>query len=97
MSSSSPDNKFFVLQYNYVEDYLERRVPIRPQHLEHALNAKESGHLVMGGPFVNPSDAAIVIFKTPDRTVVENFAKNDPYVRENVVSSFSIREWMVTV
>ncbi|POM57768.1 Dimeric alpha-beta barrel [Phytophthora palmivora] len=97
MSSASTENKFFILRYNYVDDILERRVPVRSEHLEYALNAKKNGHLVMGGAVANPPDAGIIVFNAPDQQVVEDFAKNDPYVREELVTSYSIREWMVVV
>eukprot|EP00644_Phytophthora_capsici_P003736 jgi/Phyca11/556096/estExt2_Genewise1Plus.C_PHYCAscaffold_820115 len=96
-SSATPENKYFILRYNYVDNILERRVPVRSEHLEHAQNSKKKGHLVMGGAVANPPDAAVIIFNAPDQQVVEDFAKNDPYVREKLVTSYSVREWAVVV
>ncbi|KAL4134006.1 hypothetical protein PRIC2_004320 [Phytophthora ramorum] len=89
--------KFFILRYGYVKGILEKRVPFRAQHLEHALSAKKSGHLVMGGALADPPDAAIIVFNVADKTQVEDFAKRDPYVLNDLVTSYSIREWTVVV
>ncbi|RLN83644.1 hypothetical protein BBJ28_00020736 [Nothophytophthora sp. Chile5] len=97
MSSPAPDKKFFILRYEYVGDILERRGPFRAEHLARLTAAKEEGHVVMGGALVNPPDAAVIIFSAADKQFVEDFAKGDPYVLNDLVTSSSVREWMVVV
>ncbi|KAF1776468.1 Dimeric alpha-beta barrel [Phytophthora cactorum] len=85
--SAAADKKHYILRYEYVGDILDRRGPFRAEHLERAVNAKKDGHVVMGGALVNPPDAGII----------EDFVKADPYVLNDLVTSYSIREWMVVV
>ncbi|CAH0478766.1 unnamed protein product [Peronospora belbahrii] len=91
------DKKYYILRYEYVSDILDRRGPFRAEHLERAVNAKRDGHVIMGGALVNPPDAGVFIFNVEDKEVIENFAKSDPYVVNNLVTSYSIREWTVVV
>ncbi|GMF47324.1 unnamed protein product [Phytophthora fragariaefolia] len=96
-SASAADKKFYILGYKYVDNIFERRAPFRSKHLEHALNAKKNGDLVMGGALANPPDAAVINFTAADKQTVEDFAEKDPYVINDLVTSFSIREWTVVV
>ncbi|KAJ8552581.1 hypothetical protein ON010_g9965 [Phytophthora cinnamomi] len=97
MSSSAADKKFYILRYEYVGDILERRGPFRAEHLERAVSAKKDGHVVMGGALVDPPDAGVFVFNVADKQLVEDFAKDDPYVLNDLVTSYSIREWTVVV
>jgi hypothetical protein len=52
---------------------------------------------VLGGALLDPLDAGLLVFRTADRGVVQDFADNDPYVKTGLVTGFTIREWMVVV
>jgi uncharacterized protein len=88
---------YFILQYEVVEDYVERRVPYRDQHLKLAREAQNRGELLLAGAFVNPADGAALVFKTDDMAVVERFVADDPYVKQGLVKSWRAREWNVVV
>ena len=89
--------KHFLLFYDFTPDYLERRVPFRPAHFEHARAAQARGELVLGGPFADPSDGAVLLFTGEERTVADGFAQADPYVRNGVVTAWRVREWTTVV
>jgi uncharacterized protein YciI len=80
-----------------VPDILEKRGPFRPEHLERATAAKDRGSIVMGGALVDPPDGALFIFKVADTQEIEDFAQQDPYVKNGLVPAYSIREWMVVI
>jgi uncharacterized protein len=86
-----------MLQYEVVDNYVERRATYRDQHLKLAREAQQRGELVLAGAFVNPADGAALVFKTDDKAVVERFAANDPYVRQGLVKAWRAREWAVVV
>lgn len=87
---------YFVLRYDTVDDYLERRAPLRPQHLALAREAHARGELLLAGAF-DPPDGALLIFRAPDRAVVEQFARNDPYVQNGLIKAWEIRPWTVVI
>lgn len=88
---------FFVLEYHYVPDMLERRDEFRPAHLEHLRTAHERGEVVMAGALADPVDRGLLIWSVENRGRIEAFAAADPYVTGGLVVSSSIRAWNVVV
>lgn len=88
---------YFVMTYHLVDDYIVRRGPLRQEHLKLAADAHARGEMVMGGAFTDPPDKALTIFRGADRTVAENFARNDPYVKNGLVVKWEVRPWMVMI
>jgi uncharacterized protein YciI len=87
--------RHFALFYEYVTDYLGRRDSLRRAHFEHASASMARGEFQMGGAWADPADGALLTFKASDRTVVEDFARNDPYVKGGLVTTWRVREWTV--
>lgn len=83
----------YLLFYTTAPDYLERRGAFRKAHLEHAWKAVGRGELVLGGALANPPDAAILLFKGASPAAAEAFAREDPYVKNGIVTSWKVREW----
>ncbi|PCC74757.1 hypothetical protein SAMN02745121_06063 [Nannocystis exedens] len=88
---------YFVLRYELVDDYLERRTPLRPEHLALARAAVERGELRLGGALAEPADEALLVFRGPDPSAAEAFAQADPYVREGLVRRWTVRPWTVVI
>lgn len=90
--------KHFLLMYDYVPDYIDRRVPHRPAHIAGAQAAQDRGELVLAGACIDEGGPiGVLLFKTADRKPVEDFAKADPYVVHGVVSTWRVREWTTVV
>ena len=85
------------LIYELVDDYMDRRPPLREEHLGLANTAHERGELMLAGAFAEPADRALLVWATEDEDVVRRFVDADPYVRNGLVSSWSIRQWNVVV
>ena len=87
----------WLLHYDLVDDYLERRGPLRPEHLGLAEAAHERGELVMAGALADPADQVVLVFTGADAGAAEAFAHSDPYVREGLVRSWRVRPWTVVI
>ena len=87
----------WLLLYELVDDYLERRTPLRPEHLELAEAAHGRGELVMAGALSDPADRAVLVFRGDDATTAKAFAEADPYVRQGLVRSWQVRPWTVLI
>lgn len=87
----------YLLIYDAVPDYAERRKPFRAAHLAHARAAVARGELVLGGAFANPVDGAVLLFQCDSAAPVEAFAKADPYVVNGLVVNWRVREWTTVV
>lgn len=85
------------LIYELVDDYVERRAPLREEHLGLARAAHESGDLMLAGAFAEPADRALLVWSTDDAEVVRRFVDADPYVANGLVTSWQIRPWNVVV
>ena len=88
---------YWVLFYDVVADYVERRAPLRGEHLALANEAYERGDLLLAGALADPVDGALLVFAGDDPAVAEEFAAADPYVREGLVTSWRVRPWTVVV
>ena len=87
----------YLLFYDYVEDYLQRRGEYRDQHLTVAWQAVARGELVLGGALAEPADTGILLFSGDSPAVAENFARADPYVKNGVVKQWRVRPWTTVV
>lgn len=85
--------KHFLLFYDVVPDYVERRGEFRDAHLRKAWAAHTKGDLVLGGALANPPDGAVLLFRAESARVPEDFAKADPYVVNGLVTRWRVREW----
>ncbi len=88
---------YFILFYDYVEDIGEKRAPFRDGHLALLGKYAEQGKLVLGGAYTDPLDGAALIFKVDDKSEVEAFTANDPYMANGLVTEWRIRAWSVAL
>jgi uncharacterized protein YciI len=83
----------WVLLYDLVDDYLGRRPALRDQHLELARAAHARGELLLAGALADPYDRALLVFAGDGSEIAEEFARNDPYVINGLVTSWTVRQW----
>ena len=88
---------YWLLLYDVVDDYAERRQPFRDAHLARARSAHDRGELVLAGALADPADGALLVFTGDGPEVAEAFARDDPYVREGIVTRWRVRKWTVVV
>jgi uncharacterized protein YciI len=84
---------YYLLLYEVVDNFLERRAPFRPAHLKLVQQARERGELVMAGSFRDPVEGALLLFRAEDPSTAERFANTDPYVSEGLVAAWRVRRW----
>ena len=83
----------WVLIYDLVDDYLERRAALRNDHLALARAAHERGELLLAGALADPYDRALLIFAGDGPAAAEAFVAADPYVGNGLVTSWTVRQW----
>jgi uncharacterized protein len=87
----------FLMFYECSPDYLARRGEFRAEHLRLAWAAADRGELVLGGAYSDRADGAVLLFQCESAAVPEAFAAADPYVRNGLVTKYSIRPWNTVV
>jgi uncharacterized protein len=88
---------YYLLLYEVVDHFVERRAPYRERHLDLAREAHQRGELVLAGAFGEPVDGAALVFKGENKSVADSFAENDPYVKEGLVKAWRVHPWNVVV
>jgi len=89
---------YFALFYDeLVEDFVNRRAPFREEHLRLARESFGRGQIQLAGALADPADGALLIFRAETAQVAEDFAKNDPYVRNGLVKGWHVRRWSVVI
>ena len=86
-----------LLFYDYIENIVERRAPHREEHLAYARRYRDDGQIVMAGAAGDPPHGAVFVFRGEDPTQAEAFAREDPYVREGLVTSWRVEPWNVVI
>jgi uncharacterized protein len=87
----------YLLFYDVVPDYVERRTAYRAEHLALAHAANTRGELVLGGALADPVDGAVLLFGGDSPAAAEAFARADPYVRHGLVTNWRVRTWTTVV
>ncbi|WP_443748610.1 YciI-like protein [Asticcacaulis solisilvae] len=87
----------FLLFYDFVEDYLERRPEFRDAHLKAAWASVDRGDMVLAGALSDPADTGVLLFDSETPDAAEAFARNDPYVLNGLVKSWTVRKWTTVV
>lgn len=87
----------WLLEYDLVGDYIERRAPLRERHLQLVREAHDRGEILLAGALADPVDRAVLVFSADDAGPVRSFAESDPYVTEGLVTRWTVRSWNVVV
>jgi uncharacterized protein len=87
----------YLLFYDVVDDYVNRRVPYRAAHIALAREALARGELVLAGALADPPDGAVLVFRGSSPAAAESFARNDPYVKNGLVVRWRVREWATVI
>ncbi len=88
---------YYLLFYETVDGYVEKRAPYRPEHLDLAQKAFEKGELVMAGALADPADGAVLVFRGEGPDGAESFARRDPYVKNGLIAKWYVRPWTVVI
>jgi uncharacterized protein YciI len=87
----------YLLFYDVVDDYAERRPAHRIAHLELAERAVARGELLLAGALAEPMDGAVFLFQGDSPRAAEAFAEADPYVQHGLVTRWHVRTWPTVV
>lgn len=87
----------YLLMYDLVPDYLERRSAYRDAHLQCAWAAVTRGELLLAGALAEPTDGAVLLFQSDSPAAAEAFARADPYVIAGLVTQWRVRPWTTVV
>ncbi|MDR1976445.1 MAG: YciI family protein [Campylobacteraceae bacterium] len=85
----------YLLIYEAAADYMVRRDEFRKEHLALAKAAEDRGELILAGALGTQGSA--FLFLTQGVAPIEEFVKNDPYVKGGLILSYKILPWTTVV
>ncbi len=88
---------YYAMFYDAVDDFIARRGAYRDEHLRLAREAHARGELVLAGALADPADGALLVFQGESPAAAEAFARQDPYVRNGLITGWRVRPWTVVV
>ena len=88
---------YYALFYEAVDDFMARRGAYRDEHLRMAREAHARGELVLAGALTDPANGALLIFHGESPAAAEAFARQDPYVKNGLITGWKVRPWTVVV
>lgn len=89
--------KTYAVIFTFVPNAVERRQPYRQAHLEYIGGLRDAGRIVMSGPWADPLDGALMVFRAESLFDVEKIIRDDPYYQANLWPEIRIREWNVVM
>ena len=82
------------------EGAYERRMSVRPQHLENMSKLNENGHVICAGGMTNSEGKLIVsvlIMEYESREQLDDYLANEPYVKANVWDDIRVEKINVVI
>ena len=88
---------YYLLEYDYVENIVQRREPFRAGHIAKAQDYFDQGKIIMAGATGSPVTGATFVFKTDDENEIHDFVSSDPYKINGLVTDWRIIPWTVVI
>jgi uncharacterized protein YciI len=89
--------QFVVIAKDFKDaECINRRLAVRPDHLARAAQSFEAGKIAMGGALVSDQgtmNGSIMIVDLPSKEAVEEFIRDDAYVKGRVWEHWEISEF----
>lgn len=91
--------QYLITAFDHTDaDALQRRLNVRPSHLEGVKRLKASGNFVLGGAMLNDEGNMIgstMIVQFEDKEQLEQWKQNDPYVTGQVWDRVEVKPFKV--
>lgn len=81
------------MQVQFPEDVVERREPVLQEHYDFLNDLAAKGFLICAGPFKDPREGAILLFRAENADQVRDVMKGDPYTDIGLFDNHTVREW----
>ena len=87
--------QFLLIAYDGTDQgALERRMKVRPGHLENVSVMKSAGEFLLGGAILDDDGkmtGSMILYEFPDRAALDRRLKDEPYIIYNVWQKIEIR------
>jgi uncharacterized protein YciI len=92
-------NQYIITAYDHTDSgALERRMNIRPAHLEGAKLLKEKGNFLFGGAYLDENGkmiGSVMIMQFETDADLETWKQHEPYITRKIWESYEIKPFKV--
>ncbi|MDB5008224.1 MAG: hypothetical protein JWP45_2617 [Mucilaginibacter sp.] len=92
-------NQYLITAYDYTDtEALQRRMNVRPHHLDEAKALKESGNYVLGGAILNDEGkmiGSVMILQFETEEGLAAWKQNEPYITQQIWESVDVKPFRV--
>ena len=92
-------NQYLVTAYDHTDDgALERRMNVRPHHLDGAKQLKENGNYVVGGAMLNDAGnmiGSVMILQFETEEELQAWQQGEPYVTQKIWETVDVKRFKV--
>ena len=85
-----------IILYHFVDDFIQKRTPVRMDHLNYLETYVQRGLLFLGGALDPIKKMGLIVFGGSNDQAM-SLVKQDPYIREGLVVDFEIINWNVVI
>lgn len=92
-------NQYLITGYDYTDEgALERRMAVRPQHLDGTVQMRNAGNYILGGAILDDAgrmigSAMVLQFETEDG--LETWKQTEPYITQKIWETVDIKPFKV--
>ena len=91
--------QYLVTGYDYTDaDALQRRMNVRPHHLDGAKALKQGGNYIVGGALLNDQGnmiGSVMILQFETEEGLEAWEKSEPYIIQKIWESVDVKPFKV--
>ncbi|MDB5123489.1 MAG: hypothetical protein JWP94_1618 [Mucilaginibacter sp.] len=92
-------NQYLVTAYDYTDtEALQRRMNVRPHHLDAAKDLKANGNYVLGGAILNEDGkmiGSVMILQFETEEALDAWKQNEPYITQKIWESVDVKPFRV--
>ncbi|GAB3903850.1 YciI family protein [Mucilaginibacter boryungensis] len=94
-------NQYLITAYDFTDaEALNRRMAVRPHHLDAARELKFQDHFILGGAILNDEGHMIgstMIMQFENEEQLEAWKQNEPYITQGVWETVDVKPFKVAV
>jgi hypothetical protein len=92
-------NQYLITAYDFTDtDALNRRMAVRPLHLDAARQLRETGNFVLGGAMLNDEGkmiGSVMVLQFETEEQLATWKQNEPYITQKVWETVDIKPFKV--
>ena len=92
-------NQYIITGYDYTDEgAFDRRMAVRPHHLDGAKHLKDNGNYVIGGAILNEEGkmiGSVMILQFENDGQLKHWEQTEPYITQKIWETYEVKPFKV--